>query len=76
MPGKEYIKQIGYLDIQVKVNYRVRVDFVRFYTIFNQCHCEERQRRSNLQTLDLSQKDCFAALAMTAAWGISKWHSC
>jgi hypothetical protein len=30
------------------------------------CHCEERQRRSNLQTTCESSGDCFASLAKTA----------
>jgi len=32
-------------------------------------------RRGNLQMLDLKQKDCFASLAMTIAWGSTKCHS-
>jgi hypothetical protein len=36
---------------------------------------KERQRRGNLQTLDLKRKDCFASLAMTMVLGLSKRHS-
>jgi hypothetical protein len=34
-------------------------------------HCEERQRRGNLQMFDVKVKDCFASLAMTAVLGLS-----